>query len=85
MQGRCACWVSCQAQIVEVKLLKKAACMAQDTQRRYDQAIVQGAKDSVHSQHEKAAAGGGDGIDTQGAGEAIGEGVGQAADKVLSL
>jgi hypothetical protein len=67
----------------------QAACTAQATDRRYDQAIIQGAKEGVQAQHEKAAAGGDAGsIDTQGAGEAIGEGVGQArqaADKVPAL
>lgn len=69
-------------------MLTKAACLAQATQRRYDQAIVQGAKEGVHAQHEKAAASGGGGIDTQGAEQAVGEGMGQArqaADKVAPM
>ena len=51
---------------------------AQNTARRFDQVIVEGAKESVQQQHEKAGGGGGGGVDTQGAKDAVDRGTGQA-------
>ena len=55
----------------------------QSTERRYDQVIVEGAKEGVAAKHQKAGQAGGDmGIDTEGAAQAAGQGLGQAKQAV---
>lgn len=58
------------------------ALRAQSTERRYDQVIVKGAKENVAAKQEQGGGAGGMGIDTDGAAQAAGQGIGQAKQAV---